>query len=96
VWGTPVFDEQGSVIYAIVAFQDITERKQAEKLLADYNRTLEQQVAERTAALQQSEVELRAREQELRLITDALPVCISYVDIHRRYRFVNRTYSNPK
>jgi len=91
-WGTPVFDEQGNVAYAIAAFQDITERKQAEHLLANYNRTLEQEVAERTAALQQSEAELRAREQELRLITDALSVGIGYIDAEQRYRFVNRTY----
>ncbi|BAY23936.1 serine/threonine protein kinase and signal transduction histidine kinase with GAF and PAS/PAC sensor [Calothrix sp. NIES-2100] len=91
-WGTPVFDEQGNVIYAIAAFQDISERKQAEQLLANYNRTLEQQVAQRTAALQKSEAELREREQELRLITDALPACICYIDTDRRYRFVNRTY----
>jgi PAS domain S-box-containing protein len=91
-WGTPVFDEQGNVAYAIVAFQDITERKQAEQLLADYNRTLEQQIAQRTAALQQSEAELRHREQELRLITDALPALISYVDANRCYQFINRTY----
>ncbi|MHC5893556.1 AAA family ATPase [Nostoc sp.] len=98
-WGTPVFDEQGNVAYSITAVQDITERKQAEHLLANYNRTLEQQVAERTAALQKSEAalrdvydELRLREQELRLITDALPALISYVDTNRRYQFVNRTY----
>ncbi|BDI19309.1 hypothetical protein ANSO36C_51110 [Nostoc cf. commune SO-36] len=60
VWGTPVFDEQGKVAYAIVAFQDITERKQAEKLLADYNQTLEQQVTERTLLLSQ-EIEERQR-----------------------------------
>jgi PAS domain S-box-containing protein len=60
VWGTPVFDEQGNVAYAIAAFQDITERKQAEKLLADYNRTLEQQVTERTLLLSQ-EIEERQR-----------------------------------
>jgi PAS domain S-box-containing protein len=59
-WGTPVFDEQGNVIFAIVAFQDITERKQAENLLADYNRTLEQQVTERTLLLSQ-EIEERQR-----------------------------------
>jgi PAS domain S-box-containing protein len=59
-WGTPVFDEQGNVAYAIVAFQDITERKQTERLLADYNRTLEQQVAERTLLLSQ-EIEERQR-----------------------------------
>lgn len=92
VSSTPVFDETGNVVYAIAAFQDITERKQAEKLLADYNRILEQQVAQRTAALQQSEAALRHREQELRLITNALPVCISYVGADRRYRFVNQTY----
>jgi PAS domain S-box-containing protein len=59
-WGTPIFDEQGNVAYAIAAFQDITERKQAERLLADYNRTLEQQVAERTTLLSQ-EIEERQR-----------------------------------
>jgi PAS domain S-box-containing protein len=31
VWGTPIFDEQENITYAIAAFQDITERKQAEK-----------------------------------------------------------------
>ncbi|MEH2066453.1 MAG: AAA family ATPase [Nostoc sp.] len=92
VWGTPVFDEQGNVAYAIGAFQDITERKQTEHLLANYNRTLEQQVAQRTAALQQSEAELRHREQELRLIANALPVLISYVDANRCYQFINHTY----
>jgi PAS domain S-box-containing protein len=91
-WGTPVFDEQSNVVYAIAAFQDITERKQAEHLLANYNHTLEQEVAERTAALQQSEAELRAQEQELRLITDALPVGIGYIDAEQRHRFVNHTY----
>jgi PAS domain S-box-containing protein len=98
-WGTPIFDESGNILYAIAAFQDITERKQAEKLLAEYNRTLEQQVAERTAALQASEVELRGvynelrlQEQELRLIADALPILISYVDANRCYQFINRTY----
>jgi PAS domain S-box-containing protein len=98
-WGTPVFDEQGNVAYALVAFQDITERRQAEQFLTEHNCTLEQQVAERTAALQESEAalrgvsdELRFREQELRLITDALPVCICHVDTNQRYRFVNHTY----
>ncbi|MBW4638638.1 MAG: AAA family ATPase [Gloeocapsa sp. UFS-A4-WI-NPMV-4B04] len=92
VWGTPVFDEQGNVVYGIVAFEDITERRQAEQLLADYNRILEQQVAERTIALQQSEAELRHREQELRLITNALPALVGYVNANRCYQFINRTY----
>jgi DUF438 domain-containing protein len=60
---------------------------------------LEQQVAERTTALQESEAalrdtydELRLREQELRLITNALPVLIGYVDTNQCYRFVNHAY----
>ncbi len=51
VWATPIYDEMGQVAYAIVAFADITERKQAQTILADYSRTLEAQVAERTAEL---------------------------------------------
>ncbi|WP_341528421.1 AAA family ATPase [Nostoc sp. UHCC 0302] len=76
-WGTPVFDEQGNVVYAIAAFQDITERKQAEKLLADYNQTLEQQITERTLLLlqeigerQRVENALRQSEEQRRLTMD--------------------------
>jgi adenylate cyclase len=29
-WGTPIFDEKGNIAYAIVAFQDISQRKQSE------------------------------------------------------------------
>ena len=29
-WGTPIFDDKGNVAYAIVAFQDITDRKSAQ------------------------------------------------------------------
>jgi PAS domain S-box-containing protein len=50
----PLFDEAGKIIGAIVAFQDITDRKNTEKLLNDYNRTLEQKVSDRTAELQGS------------------------------------------
>ncbi|MBW4541579.1 MAG: AAA family ATPase [Myxacorys chilensis ATA2-1-KO14] len=92
VWGTPVFDEQGNVAYALAAFQDITERKQVEQLLANYNRILEQEVAERTEALQHSEAALRHRERELRLITNALPALVGYVNVDRCYQFINRTY----
>ncbi len=47
----PVFDALGNVLYVIIVFQDITDRKQAEKILADYNRTLEIEVASRTIEL---------------------------------------------
>ncbi len=51
VWGTPIYDAQGNIIYAMCAFQDITERKLAEKVLKEYNDNLAVQVAERTADL---------------------------------------------
>ena len=31
VWGTPIFDERDRIVYAMTAFRDITERKQAEE-----------------------------------------------------------------
>jgi PAS domain S-box-containing protein len=39
-----------------------------------------------------AEEALLRKEQELRIITDALPLQIAYIDRDLRYRFVNRTY----
>ncbi|MEO9128023.1 MAG: ATP-binding protein, partial [Microcoleus sp.] len=51
---TPIFDASGNIAYAIAVFQDISDRKQAEKILADYQHTLEVQIDERTEQLQQA------------------------------------------
>ncbi|WP_322744289.1 MULTISPECIES: PAS domain S-box protein [unclassified Coleofasciculus] len=40
-WGTPIYDAQGNVTYAIAAFIDITERKQAEADFAERTRLAE-------------------------------------------------------
>ncbi|MGB8691170.1 MAG: response regulator [Microcoleus sp.] len=58
VYSRPLFDEKGEIVGAIAAFADITERKQAEKFLADYNRTLEAKVTERTAELARTNSQL--------------------------------------
>jgi predicted ATPase/signal transduction histidine kinase/CheY-like chemotaxis protein/tRNA A-37 threonylcarbamoyl transferase component Bud32 len=63
VSSTPIVDETGKISYAIATFQDITERKQAEKLLADYNRSLEQKVLERTLELQREIIERKRAEE---------------------------------
>ena len=65
VWATPIFNEQSQVVYAIAAFQDITERKKSAKLLAEYNRTLEIQVQQRTQELSQALDNLRTTQEEL-------------------------------
>lgn len=45
-----------------------------------------------TNARKQAEAALRENEEKLRLITDSLPVLISYVDSDQRYQFNNRAY----
>lgn len=55
VWASPIYDENGEIVLAIVAFTDISKRKQADKILDEYNETLEHQVIQRTAALLESE-----------------------------------------
>lgn len=54
---TPIFDETGVVEYAIASFQDISERKQAQKTLIE-NARLEQEISDAvTAATQRQLVE---------------------------------------
>ncbi|KAM3097585.1 PAS domain S-box protein [Phormidesmis sp. 146-35] len=49
----PIFDDQGTVICSVNTFQDITQRKAVEAVLAGYNRALETQVSDRTIELAQ-------------------------------------------
>ncbi|MCC5645127.1 response regulator [Nostoc sp. CHAB 5824] len=65
VLGKPIYDESGNLAFAIATFFDITQRKQAEKLLAEYNRTLETQVKKRTEEFQQAIEQLQTAQQEL-------------------------------
>jgi PAS domain S-box-containing protein len=58
-------DNDGRIIAYQGIVRDITERKRAERLLADYNRTLEREVKERTQALSQALEELRAAQTQL-------------------------------
>lgn len=88
VHSASVFDGQGNVVALITAFQDITQRKTAEKILANYNQHLEAQVIERSEALRQSEALNRA-------IRDALPDLLirmridgTYLDVKYPTNFV--------
>ena len=87
----------------IAVHTDITEQRQAERLIQERNEELEQRVLERTKDLEatnrelrrlvQSEQEtaqaLKLSEARLQLITDAVPAGIAYVDSDERYQFAN-------
>ncbi|MGB3187954.1 MAG: PAS domain S-box protein [Limnoraphis sp.] len=51
-------------------------------------------IAEDITDRKQAEAALRQREEQLRLITDAVPALIAYVDPEQRFRFVNRAYQD--
>ena len=56
---TPMHDEEGRLIGAVVAFRDITKRRWAEEVLQRTNEELEQKVQQRTAKLRQANQQLR-------------------------------------
>ena len=72
VRATPIFDECGNIIYAINVFYNIAERKQSEKILTDYNRTLAAEVAERTGALARANELLQSEIIERKLLEQKL------------------------
>ena len=45
VWATPIYDEGKNIVYAIAAFQDITERQQVEKERSQFTNELEKALA---------------------------------------------------
>ncbi|MEM9274561.1 MAG: AAA family ATPase, partial [Cyanobacteria bacterium P01_F01_bin.143] len=62
---TPIFNKLDQIEYAIATFQDISDRKQAEQLLANYNKTLENQVTIRTQELSLALEELKTAQKQL-------------------------------
>lgn len=68
--------------------EEIVESRTVE--LKRVNRSLQQEINDRM----QAETALRHSEEQLRLITNALPVLIAYVDEQQRYRFNNQAYAD--
>lgn len=68
--------------------EEIVESRTAE--LKQVNHSLQQEINDRM----QAEAALRHSEEQLRLITNALPVLIAYVDDQQRYRFNNQAYED--
>ncbi|HNF12926.1 MAG TPA: ATP-binding protein [Leptospiraceae bacterium] len=57
IFSSPIFDSESRVVFAAAAIEDVSERRNTERLLADYNRALETQVSERTNALKAAKEE---------------------------------------
>ena len=107
-FGTPIFDDNGNITCAISVFQDITERKQVETLLKEYNQNLELEVSIRTEALQKNkaqllqEIEERKRtesalkisEEKFRLLYEKAPLGYQSLDVNGRFITINPVWLN--
>jgi len=67
----PLRDENQNITALLAVARDVTQRKQTEQLFANYTPCATG--CPTNGSVMESEVALRHREQELRLITDALP-----------------------
>lgn len=88
----------------ISVYSDITEQQRAEELIRERNEELEARVLRRTQELESANQQLRElvkseqsisealkySEARLRLITDAVPAGIAYIDADQRYQFANQ------
>ncbi len=91
----------------VTVYTDITERRRAEALIREHSEELEARVSQRTAELSAVNEELRSSigqlqettralaktEGRLRLITDAVPASIAYIDRQMLVGFANRRFA---
>ena len=50
----PIFDSNGNIVFAIAVIQDISQRKELENFLSNYQHTLEAEIVDRTEQLQKA------------------------------------------
>ncbi|HHB92273.1 MAG TPA: response regulator [Thioploca sp.] len=107
-FGTPIFDDNGDITYAISVFQDISDRRRVERLLKEYNQDLEIEVATRTEALRKNEAQLlkeieerkrtenalRVSEEKFRLLYEKAPLGYQSLDVEGRFITVNPIWLN--
>ncbi len=76
----------------VTVYKDVTERTRSKAALQESIELLESRVEERTAELKQTLEALSQREQWTRLVADAVPALIGYVDKDRICRFFNKRF----
>ena len=110
----PIRDEDGDIVGIGTVSGDLSEAKIAEEQLRRAHEELEQRVEARTQELKhlnesllaevaeraRAEAELKASEEQLRLVMDSIPVLIAYVGADRRLLLVNKVgetwYGRPR
>lgn len=94
VRGTPILDEQGRVTSAIMVWQDISDRKRTEAILANYTHELELEVAHRTRELantnQQLQREIWERERTQQALDEAIQQLQKLINIDGLTQIANR------
>jgi PAS domain S-box-containing protein len=69
---TPLHDSSGALVGAVNVLVDISERKRAEEAISQLNETLEQRVEQRSQLITQAFTELRASEEQFRLLVQGV------------------------
>jgi PAS domain S-box-containing protein len=69
---TPLYDASGKLIGAVNMLEDLTDRKNAERLLQQLNETLEQRVQERTQEVKETFSQLQETERRFRLLVEGV------------------------
>jgi PAS domain S-box-containing protein len=87
--GQATWNDLGQVVRMTGAHTDVTERRHLEAELKTANETLEQRVADRTAALERAMGHLRDSELRFRQAVDHLPDVFVIYDAQRRIEFIN-------
>ncbi len=91
IWANPIKDEQGQVDSVVAAFQDITERRQAQAELEEYHHQLEQLVNQRTSELTATNERLHAENAERQRLEEMLRLRLEWLVVVNQ---VNQTIAH--
>jgi two-component system sensor histidine kinase/response regulator len=89
--GTLVRNAEGNPLMAVITISDITQRKQAESEVLLLNEELETKVIERTADLEQANIDIRRKEEEIRSVVDHMVDCVITIDEKGSILSANKT-----